>query len=268
MKLSVFTTVTDAERRGDNCKDALACYKELADEIVIVDGGVGQIWRRDNDEYMCFPWKKWPQEFSWEFIGQNFQAGYKYCTGDVVLHADLDFIFHENDFRRLRAAAQEMLDNHQPAMTCYKWQFIQPQRYNLKSRLVLMVNKRDFGDRIRFDSGGDLCQPSLDGVYIAPDDVPESKIPFYNYEKLTKTKEQVADDVGRMDRAWHQLHGRYLYGTDGSDGSAFEGWMKMVSGRYTKPQQELLLSDHPKYVQDTIRNLTPEQFGHSGWGIL
>lgn len=60
MKLSIFTTVTDVEERGDNKADAIRCYSDLADEVVIVDGtsldGFGSIYMKENEVYTFFVW--------------------------------------------------------------------------------------------------------------------------------------------------------------------------------------------------------------------
>ena len=262
MKLSVFTTITDPFLRSDNYKDAIACYKELADEVTIIDGG------RQNQNSIDLRYLKssWPDEFDWPFIGQQFQRGYQACTGDWVIHADLDFIFHQKDFEAIRKACENNLES--PALSFYKYQFIQPDRYNLKSRLVIAVNKGKYGDRIRFDSGGDLCQPSLDGVYISPNDVPEARVPFYNYEKLLKTKEQVMDDVGRMERAYKRHFGKTQYGSNGTDEDAYTLWIKAQVGKFNKPQKQIQLNEHPKYIQETIKNLKPENFGYNAYGNL
>lgn len=263
MKLSIFTTVSNPDGRGDNWKDALNCYLELADEVVAVDGDFtnGQV---EDHGSLKFVNHRWPKEFDWAFIGQQFQRGYEAATGDWVIHADLDFVFHEKDFATIRAAMEAHPDA--PALSFYKHQFILPDRYNLKSRLVIMVNKGKFGDRIRFDSGGDLCQPSLDGKELKPDDVPEIRVPFYNYEKLTKTKPQIQDDAARMERAYYRHFGKQLYST--SERGAYEGLIEMMVGRFNKPQKEIPLSEHPKFVQDTIRNLSPDQWGFNGFGLL
>lgn len=270
MKLSIFTTTTYPNDRGDNLRDAALCYSELADEIVIVDGGV------DKTEYfnilsepkLNYVHYKWPFEFSWEFIGQQFQRGYEAATGDWVIHADLDFIFHEKDFATIREAMERYKD--EPALCFYKYQFILPDRYNLKSRLVIMVNKAKFGDRIRFDSGGDLCQPSLDGKELKPDMVPEIRVPIYNYEKLTKTKAQIKEDAERMERAYRRYFGRDLYSYESGKvkRTAYQGLIDMMCGRFNKPQKEIPLTDHPKFVQETIANLTPDQWGYNGFGLL
>ena len=263
MKLSLFATATNAYIRGDLWDGATACYKDLADEVVVVEGG-----NTESDFYLMENMKVfkyiWPKEFSWPFIGEQFQRGYEACTGDWCIRADLDFIFHEEDFATLRKAIEDNLEA--PALSLYKYQFILPDRYNLKSRLVIAVNKGKYGDRIKFDSGGDLCQPSLDGKEIKPDSVPEAKVPIYNYEHLIKTEDQSREDVERMDRAYHRHFGKWLYSDNGE--GAFEGWLKMMVGRFERPSEHIRLEDHPRYIQETIKNLTPEQFGHSGWGRL
>lgn len=275
MKLSIFTTATNPSSRGDLEQPAMKCYTELADEIVYVDGS-GDLpndnitkhnetthgYRTDLKELHY----KWPKEFSWEFIGQQFQRGYEACTGDWVIHADLDYIFHERDFRAIRMACENNPDV--PALSFWKFQFVLPDRYNLKSRLVIAVNKRKYGDRIKFDSSGDLCQPSLDGRYISPDDVPEAGIPFYNYEKILKTRQQISDDQGRMERAYFRRFGTFQMGSDGSNDSAYNRWVEAQRGKLRKPQKFIKLSDHPKYMQETIKNLTVDQWGYSGHGFL
>lgn len=249
MKLSIFTTITRPEVRGDNWEDAENCYDNLADELIIIDGH-----------------GTWPMEFDWPVIGEHFQRGYEACTGDWVIHADLDFIFHEDDFQAIREVCVN--NNDAPALSFWKYQFIQPDRYNLKSRLVIAVNKGKYGDRIKFDSGGDLAQPSLDGKYIKPDDVPEARIPFYNYEKMTKTKAQIMDDVGRMERAYKRHFKRTQYGSDGTDEDAYWLWLRAQIGKYNKPQERIKLEEHPKFIQETVKNLTENMWGYSGFGNL
>lgn len=264
IKLSIFTTVTTPVLRGDNLASAFSCYQELADEVIVVDGSPKDL-RGTSHGKLKYVYSDWPPEFDWPLIGQQFQKGYEAATGDWVIHADIDFIFHEKDFENIRKSME--VHNDAPALSFLKWQFILPDRYNLKSRLVIAVNKAKFGDRIRFDSGGDLCQPSLDGQEIKPDYTHESGVEFYNYEKMRKNLDQVMDDAGRMARAWRRHFGNHKLGGD-DDESAFEEWAKMMKGRFTRPSREVELSAHPKFIQDEIRALRPEQFGYEGFGML
>ena len=264
MKLSIFSTVSDPIRRGDCWLPSVQCYAELADEVILVNGS-------QYETFTGLPMNVklvnnlWPDEFDWSFIGQQFTRGYQACTSDWVLYADVDMIFHETDFSLIRRVFED--NPNQPAMSFWKYQFILPDRYNLKSRLVLAVNKRILGDRVKFDSGGDLCRPSIDGVEINPSTAMESRIPVYNYEKILKTYSQVSNDVGRMARAWQSHFGEYKLG-GADDESAFDEWAKMTKGRFTKPQQRIDLLKHPQFIIPAIMNLKPENFGYDGFGML
>lgn len=270
MKLSVFSTLTDPLERGDPLFQAIEGYGDLADELVLVDGSkesrlkdgyheVGSgIVRAVNHE--------WPDEFKWDLIGQQFQRGYEASGGDWVIHCDLDFIFHERDYGKIRQALKDYPSS--PAVSFYKYQFIQPDRYNLKSRLILAVNKGAFGDRITFSGSGDLCQPQLDGRDLDLNEMPQAGVPFYNYEHILKTKEQSMADVGRMDRAYQRHFGKWLYSKDGTDESAYEGWLAMMLGRYARPSKQIPLHEHPRAMQETISLLKHDQFGYNAFGNL
>lgn len=240
--ISSFITITNPEERGDRFDLCYESAKMFSDEVVVIDG-------KDT----------WPKEFDWPLIGEHFQKGYEQATGDWVFHLDVDFILHEQDAEAIRRACEA----DAPALSLWKYQFTRPDRYNLKSRLVIAVNKGKYGDRIRFDSGGDGCQPSLDGKYISPDDVPEARTPFFNYEKTWKTEAQIRDDVERMARAWHRHFGDHHLGTNET---AYAEWLKMAVGRGNKPSEQVSLSFHPRVVQDSLASLTPEQWGFDGFG--
>lgn len=262
MKLSIFTTVTDPITRGDTVGEAFDCYRKLADEVITVNGNG---WPFYQGDVLC----EWPKEFSWEFIGEQFQRGYEACTGDVVIHADLDFIFHPRDYKRIIDLCDEMVQGDGIALTFPKYQFILPDRYLVKSRLVLAVNKALYGDRIKFNGGGDLCQPTLDGVDIPLDGykIKDARIPIWNYECILKTKEQLMEDKGRFARAWERNFGVYKLGGP-DDVSAYDKWYSMVEGRFNKPYKKVPLEEHPKVMQNTIKNLKPENFGYNGFGLI
>ena len=270
MKLSIFTTITDPTTRGDNWIDALDCYYDLADEVIVINGGHERVldkWYKPKPrKSLGIIQSEWPQEFSWLLIGKQFQKGYEVASGDWVIHMDIDFLFHEKDFARIRQACED--NPNAPGLSFWKYQFILPDRYNLKSRLVLAVNKKLCGDRIKFNAGGDKCQPSLDGMQLVHSGVPEARVPIYNYEKMTKTIDQVMADCGRMERAWERQFGYYHMGSDGTDESAFTMYMRLIKSRMAKEQEFVKLKMHPKYVQETISQLNPKQFGYDGFKLL
>lgn len=275
MKLSIFATGTNPMQRGDTFSQAYKSYKELADEIIIVDGGNAKT-NLHTGEVKDYGIKKlghktiilhsgscdWPKEFSWEFIGQQFQRGFEACTGDWAIRMDLDMIFHEDDYNYIRFTLEQ--NPYCLAVMFPKYQFIQPDRYIYKSKVILAINRR-YADRVRFDGGGDLCQPTLDGKPISKEDSLLIDKPVWNYECLLKTKEQLMEDKGRFARAWQKRFGVYKLGGP-DDQSAYDNWLHMVLGRNTKPSKRIPLEAHPKVMHDTLRSLKPENWGYSGFG--
>jgi len=272
-KLSIFTTVghKNCEKVTDPFNEAMNCHCDLADELVIVNGGKPYTFQDviklnvDADCDVRFENYEWPEDFDWKFIGEQFNRGYMACKGDWVIHADLDFFFHEKNFDDIRRS----LDFYQeePALAFLKHQFLLVDRFRLKSRLVLAVNKKKFGDRIQFDSGGDLCQPSLDGKEIKIEDIRVLRIPFYNYDFCFKAKEEIAYEFNRMAQARHKDFPNDDWGYK-SEGEALEYFKRMMIGRFNNNEgwQKIRLEDHPKYIQKKIKNINPEQFGYNMFG--
>lgn len=259
MTLSIFTTYSQPTKRGDLLREPLACFHEIADEVVVIKGYQAPSGKHEKHYY-----HHWPKEFKWSFIGEQFQRGYEACTGDWVLHMDMDMIIHEKDYSTLYQALHKYDTN--PGLRFWKHQFFTQDRYNIKSHLVLAVNKKMYGDRIRFDGGGDLCQPTLDGKYIEPLKTPEVKVPVWNYDCILKTKEQIMEDKGRFARAWQREFGTYKLGGP-DDESAYENWWGMIKGRYSSHKETIALDHHPRVMQETIKNLKPENFGYNGFGL-
>lgn len=243
MKISIITTATNPEQRMDPFAEAMACYHDLADEVIVT----GQ---------------DWPEEFEWDHIGKTFQEGYEQATGDWVIRMDLDYLFHHRDLMRIRKA----LENHanEPAMSFWKYQFLLVDRYQIKARPVIAMNKGMFD--IKLNGGGDLCQPTLNGELLHPDKVTETKVPIYNYDFSFKTAELIRGDFGRFSRAWEKtFKNRELGGPDNE--SAFDYFKEMMVGRFSgRGHEKIALDEHPVYIQDRIKAMTPDLFGHSMFG--
>ena len=54
MKLSIFTSMTNPEERNDAWQEAISCYEDIADEVIVVGDS-------------------WPEEFKFDLIGQTYQ---------------------------------------------------------------------------------------------------------------------------------------------------------------------------------------------------
>ena len=72
MKLSIFTSMTNPEERNDAWQEAISCYEDIADEVIVVGDS-------------------WPEEFKFDLIGQTYQEGFEKSSGDWVIRMDLDY---------------------------------------------------------------------------------------------------------------------------------------------------------------------------------
>ena len=102
INLSVATTMTNPEDRNDPWKEALNCYNQIADELIIVG-------------------EDWPYEFKFDHIGKTFQKGFNKCSGDWVLRMDLDYFIHEKDISKIKKYLAK--NNDSPAVAFRQFQF-------------------------------------------------------------------------------------------------------------------------------------------------
>lgn len=243
--LSIFTSMTDPDSRNDAWKEALECYNSLGDEVIVVG-------------------KNWPKEFNWKQIGETFQEGFDLCKSDWVIRMDVDYFFHEKDFKKIRKALNRFKDY--PAISFPQYQFFTPERYQLKTRLCLAFNKSKFPN-IKLNGGGDLTLATLNGELIDPKKVPNLFVPIYQYESIFRTKKIIEIDRSRFARAWNRYFGSYGDRGGGSGEKAFNAWFDMVKERYPKHNFKMKLSNHPKFIKKRLENIDKEQFGYNAFGL-
>ena len=245
MKISIFTTMTNPDQRMDPWREALNCYKEFADEVIIVG-------------------EDFKEEFMWSDIGKMFTEGFNRATGDWVIWMDIDNIFHENNFIDLK---NDILKNKNEISIAFpKIQIFTPDRFAVKSVICRAFNKKDFPE-IKLNGGGDLCLPTYNNKLIEPKLVKKTKIPIWNYDTVFRTKEIISLDRARFARAWKREFGDYGNRGSGDPQEAFEAWFEMVKLRYNSHIHNLKIEDHPSFILSKLKNLTSEQFGFNGFGL-
>lgn len=243
--LSIFTSMTNPDSRNDPWKEALNCYEDLADEVIVVG-------------------KDWPENFQWDHIGKTFQQGFDLCTSNWVIRMDIDYFFHEKDFIKIRKALDRYKDS--PVITFPQYQFFSPERYQLKTRLCIAFNKEKFPE-IKLNGGGDLTLATLNGRLIDPKSVPNLFVPVYQYDTVFRTKEIIKNDRYRFAKAWYEYFGTYDDRGGESLEAAYNAWFEMVQDRYPKHNFKLKISEHPSYIQDKLNNLEKDQFGYDVFGL-
>lgn len=238
--------MTNPEERNDPWKEALECYEDFADEVIVV----GQTW---------------PEEFSFEYIGSVFQDGFNKSSGDWVILMDVDTFFHERDKEKINNVLKKYEDY--PSVAFPKFQFFHPERYNLKSKMCIALNKKNFPN-IKFTGGPDLCQPTVDGQLIRPDSAPYEKIVIWNYEAMFRTKDIIKKDRSRFARAWFNSFSNYGVRGGPTQEEAFEAWFKMIEDRYSYHYLKMKIDNHPKYIKNRLQNIPDDQFGSNLFGLI
>ena len=245
MKISTFTTATNPELRNDPYLEAIKCYESFSDEVITVGSN-------------------WPVEFTFSDIGKFFQEGFDKSTGDWVFRMDVDYFFHENSIGFLKNSLKNF--SNYPAVAFPQYQFFTPDRFQIKTKLCIALNKKHFPN-IKLNGGGDLCLPTLNGKLIKNNSVPQSRIPVYQYDSVFRTKEIISRDRARFARAWYSYFEDWGDRGGPSEKEAFEAWFKMIKERYKFHTNKINLDKHPKFIKDSLKSLNPDQFGYDAFGL-
>lgn len=243
--LSIFTTFTEPELRNDPWREAIECYENFADEIIIQG-------------------KDWPNEFEFKYIGEVFQEGFNKSNNDWVMRMDIDYFLHENSKEKIYKSLKKY--NDYPAIAMPQYQFFCADRFHLKTRLCLILNKKKFPN-IKLNGGGDKCLASLNNELIDPSKVPNINVPIFQYDSIFRTKKIIAEDRARFARAWFRTFGNY--GSRGGPTSelAFDAWFNDISSKFKKHTNKFNVEQHPIYIKNKLKNLKPDQFGYSAFGL-
>lgn len=244
-KISIITTMTDPKSRKDPWEEALTCYNDLADEVIITG-------------------ENWPKEFSWRHIGETFQEGLDKASGEWVLRMDLDYFFHERDIKNIK----KMLNKYTnyPIVSFPQLQFFKPTKYSLRALLSVAINKKFFPE-IKLNGGGDLCLPTLENILLDPFKNPISKYPIYQYDSFFRDKTTISKDRARFARAWFREFGNYQDRGGPDDYDAYIAWENMIQSKTVEHFYSFNIKNHPKYIKDKIINLSHEAFGYNAFDI-
>lgn len=284
MRLSILTTITNPTEREDKYAEALACYCDLADEVVVVNGGKEKPTKELIEAQPKIKWVDlfWPNEWNWIELPRHLNAGLKECTGNWVLKLDIDQFIHENDFQATRNVLEEA-DPKFLVGTFQKMSFTYAGKYYQKGPTPIAFRRFpgiEIGQNL--DKETDLCFPVQKvGVQEVTTNLGESepyempvgrdlpvfktRISFWNYDYFFKTQEFTRKEFWRFSKAYQRFFGSWTFG--GSEEDSFQKFMNLQKGRHKNTPYTAKLEDHSKYIRKAVSELTPEQFGHSAWGL-
>lgn len=286
MTLSIHVCMTNPEAREYPYLEAIESYLALADEVIVVDGGStdGSL-EKIGDKF--FPALQsgslkivtipWPEDYEQKEFPIHLNAGLLACTSDWAMKVDIDYVIHEKSIEPIRNKLKAWM-NTRPWASYGKFIVVDQAHGLLKTKAPFIINRK-MAPQVRYgvDQTGrypDWSWPVIptkdhDGDPNVPEGMPlepgDSYIgeDVWNYDYCFRTKAVAKAMFWRAGRAF--LHaGAALWGHD--EQSAWAAFIGQMKGREQKKSIPITLADHPKFIRDRIKNLTPEQFGHSHWG--
>jgi len=289
MKLSMFTLITNAIDRKDAFVEAIQSYCEMADEVIVVDGA--RNWRDyawakhvlKVEHWHKANWIKsyWPYNYTWEEFPRHYQLALDNCDGDWVFAMCIDHFIHERYYNEIHT----LLENVEaPLISFRKLSLLFGGKYYQKFKYPLAMNVKQYRSLTGLGLGFGRCATwDNDWVYplmvqgrtpdgidfgdmIPEDKVYRSNIPYFNYDSYFRTQKIQTDHFWRLSKARNIRWGDWLWGD--TPEHALEAFLKEMKDRMTRVAGEFKLEEHPKVMQPVIQNLSTEQFGYNGWGLV
>lgn len=292
MKISIFTTITNPDRWQYPYLESLRSFFDVADEVVVVDGGSddGSI-QKIFDLAKEYPTKTfrlvplpWPWEYSQAEFPKHLNAGLEACTGDWAIKCDIDYVFHENQINDLQVRLRGYNDEKWLAGSLDKFSVLNKSRGFRKAKLPFAIHTAVSGTAVKFGIQQDV-DPALDdwcypivqmngkvtdegvpiGISLPVGAVKPLDIMVWNYDYFFRTEEMAMQFFQRTSRAWRKSVNNNWGSTDEL---AWLTFIDMVKQRIARPNLiPLELLSHPKYIREKVAALTPDQYGYDNWGI-
>ena len=310
VKISAFCLTTNSIKNGYPFIESIKSWLPTVDELLVIDGGStdGTIEaiqsindskiRIISDEHT-----KWEENWSYSRMGKNFDRGYQEATGDVVIKFDTDYILHEmswnkskNVHKSFRKDCEQLVNQKKIALTFTRFNFILIDRYHVKSKKTLGVNKTealmrgyDIHYGLDLDKWGWGYEPVNsrfveNGIHFG--DMVRTRYDsiaaygqLFNYDFALSDLETLKKIRFRHERAV-QLQRSFTYKriSQPVPEIALENVTpEWVYRKYEKNNFDIFdslelhcveLTEHPEIIQDRIKKLTSKIQGYSGFDKL
>lgn len=299
MKLVGITMMTNPEARQDPWSECLRQMLEICDFIVVTVGREADmdmvttemhgLMHRIRLIYIHWEQPEWCYSELPKHLNPALQCA-KDLGADWVVRFDTDCFIHELEREKLRSALEKMPENIKVACL-NKRQFFLGTTALEKTKVPIVVRGNSevwYGMEIgRYT---DLLQPIIlkkgvthkynsQGVNPVPlgeavkkEDVGQTGCTVWNYDYTFKTLEKSTELLYWWDIAHAKFWGTSYQGRNISEvtrETALSDYVDVVVKSRLKNYNKSFPAElHPKHIVEKIKNITPEQFGHSFWGKI
>lgn len=282
--LSIHTTTTNPEARKYPYLEALASFCDLADEVIVVDGcstdGSMEKIKKNfpSVKIITIPWH---DEFAQREFPIHLNAGLEACQGTWAFKCDIDFVFHELEIERIRKGISQLDTNevwlgeikkmtvqHQLAgciKTTVPWIInrINPDCEKIRYGRNMQNDRDDWSKPVIHESDWDQDTRIPIGQYIPQNRIKRIDGKVWNYHYFFRNKQECFSQFARGARAFWRDTGKAIWGA--TDEQAWEVFRMQEKGRRDICNIALALTDHPRYIQSRVANMTPDQYGFDNW---
>lgn len=285
MKVSAFCSITNPDLRQDPWVQSIKSVLAWADEVVVIDGSFPEIAASNEktlsqiSEKIIHVAEPWNQDtWTWVEYPRRHNMALERCKGDWAIRFDVDYIFPDDDWSGKIRAGLAMAEDCRVA-SFPKFSAVLSTRFYEKGSVVLGIN-RSYTDTWygRTAKYGDMCYPIIKTGWDSENKIPTGdeiletyiaslRLKFYNYDYTFKTKQTAELEFYRQSMAHKRFFGQTKWGD--TPEKAFAHFILMQKTRlrercnYVIPHQ-----NQPSFIRESLDNLIPAQFGHSGWGLL
>ena len=261
MTIGAYILLQNPKTNNYPYKEVINCCLDLFDEILIVDGGTddGSFDMLPIDKRIKIIKREWKEDAGWDFLTQQYDCGLQNLTTDWRIKMDADYIFHQDDLVKLR----NFLEQHpnDKIVNFEKRCFNLIDRYRVKTKIGLAINKKVYPN-IHWNTD-DKYQ---DGNEVLDEETwTTSGINVWVYDNCFKTKKNIKKVMYKFAQACYDKYGKD-WGHKSPE-AALKFMIDLFRTRIDTHQQTIInLEEHPKYIQDKIKNLTDKQLGFSLFG--
>ena len=230
--LSIFTSMTQPEKRKDPWNESLSCYEDFADEVVTVG-------------------ESWPKNLNGILLEKYSKKG----LINLPKTGLLEWILIISSTKKIKIIKNSL---NYSAISFPQYQIFTLTGTKLE-RICIAFNKKF--PNIKLNGGGDLTLATLNDVLIIQKYLMYSNLPIRI--KFSKQEIIAEDMLLELVQALWQLWRR---GGESVE-EAFDAWFRMIKERYAKHTFKINVENHPKYIKEKLANITENQFAYSAFGL-
>lgn len=206
------------------------------------------------------------RNIGWLSYGIMRTTGYTACKGDIVLMFDADGILHEKDVERTKEQAKDLSIRNDFAYGYWgKYRTYSPTKYWKQNKHSGWYNKRLMGDKFDFYHPNRKGIPNWDLVPPELHRGLQLDANLFGYEHTWDTKEILFERIVNYGHMRDMQQEKPIQ----NDQFYIDEYIADLKASFEK--KGLIrenIEEHPRIIQEKLRNLTPDQFGHSFFGLI